>query len=155
MRETLKIEDPKTVLNSMRIPALHITIPLILQFVLNTSLIILAAVLSILMTKEVFYFIEFVILSEETNFHHFLEKILVFFLYFEFISMIVKYFREDYHFPMRYFLYIGITAMIRLIIVHHQDPLNTLLYSVVILILIFSYFIINQTPSKRVQHNQH
>ncbi|RBW70720.1 phosphate-starvation-inducible protein PsiE [Bacillus taeanensis] len=155
MKETLKIEGSKTVLDSIRIPAFQLTIPMILQFVLNTSLIMLAAVLSVLMTKEVLYFIEFVIISEETNFHHFLEKILVFFLYFEFISMIVKYFREDYHFPMRYFLYIGITAMIRLIIVHHQDPLNTLLYSCVILILILSYYIINKTPSKRTQPNHH
>lgn len=63
--------------------------------------------------------------------------------------MIVKYFRENYHFPLRYFLYIGITAMVRLIIVDHHNPLNTLIYSGVILILIVSYYIINKTPVER------
>lgn len=69
--------------------------------------------------------------------------------HFEFISMIVKYFKENYHFPLRYFLYIGITAVIRLIIVNHDDPINTLIYSLVILTLIISYFIINKTPRER------
>ena len=63
--------------------------------------------------------------------------------------MIVKYFEEDYHFPLRYFIYIGITAMIRLIIVDHSNPLHTLFYSIVILLLIIGYFIINLTPRDR------
>lgn len=63
--------------------------------------------------------------------------------------MIVKYFREDYHFPLRYFIYIGITAMVRLIIVDHEQPIDTLIYSLVILLLIVGYFIINITPLER------
>src|SRR5699024_11647661 len=63
--------------------------------------------------------------------------------------MIVKYFKEDYHFPLRYFLYIGITAMVRLIIVEHDDAVNTMFYSFVILILIIGYFIMNLTPRER------
>ena len=63
--------------------------------------------------------------------------------------MIVKYFKEDYHFPMRYFIYIGITAMVRLIIVDHNQALDTLLYSLVILVLIIGYFIMNITPHDR------
>ena len=63
--------------------------------------------------------------------------------------MIVKYFKEDYHFPLRYFLYIGITAMIRLIIVDHDHPINTLLYALVVLVLVIGYFIMNLTPHER------
>ncbi|RBW67431.1 phosphate-starvation-inducible protein PsiE [Bacillus taeanensis] len=123
--------------------------PAVLQFILNVSLILLAVVLCVLLGKEIFNFVEFIMLSEVKEFQYFLEKILVFFLYFEFITMIVKYFRENYHFPLRYFLYIGITAMIRLIIVDHHDPMNTLLYAFVILTLILSYYIINKTPRER------
>ena len=83
-------------------------------------------------------------LDKETNdYKLFLANILIFFLYFEFITMIVKYFKENYHFPMRYFIYIGITAMVRLIIVDHNQALDTLLYSLVILVLIIGYFIMN------------
>ncbi|MET3287651.1 UNVERIFIED_CONTAM: protein PsiE [Brevibacillus sp. OAP136] len=124
------------------------SIPGTLQFVLNGSLILLGTMLSVLLVRELIHF-SVVILVKETDIHYFLEEILVFFLYFEFISMIVKYFRDNYHFPLRYFLYIGITAMIRIIIVDHNNPVNTLLYAGVILTLIVSYYIINKTPRER------
>ncbi|MGO0062519.1 phosphate-starvation-inducible protein PsiE [Brevibacillus fluminis] len=124
------------------------SIPGTLQFVLNGSLILLGTMLSVLLIRELIHF-SVVILVKEANIHYFLEEILVFFLYFEFISMIVKYFRDSYHFPLRYFLYIGITAMIRIIIVDHNNPVNTLLYAGVILTLIVSYYIINKTPRER------
>jgi len=120
-------------------------IPTILQLILNIALILLALSLCILMGKEIIFFIEHSILSSEnTNHYELLEHILIFFLYFEFVAMIVKYFKENYHFPLRYFLYIGITAMIRLIIVSHENGLQTLLYSCAILVLIISYFIITR-----------
>lgn len=117
--------------------------------VLNLSLVVLAMILSILLIKELFVFVQMLIESESTDYKRFLANILIFFLYFEFIAMIVKYFKEDYHFPLRYFIYIGITAMIRLIIVNHDSAVNTLLYSLVILILIIGYFIMNITPRER------
>ncbi len=52
-------------------------------------------------------------------------------LYFlEFIALIVKYLSLALHFPLRYFaVYIGITAIVRLIIVDHKTPMDVLLYS--------------------------
>lgn len=154
MRETWRITSQRAIFEFSKLPAFRIAVPSILQFILNASLIILVTVLCILMAKEILYFVEFIMTSNKPNFQHFLEQILVFFLYFEFISMIVKYFRENYHFPMRYFLYIGITAMIRLIIVDHDDPFNTLLHAFVILILILSYYIINNTPARKSLNNK-
>lgn len=123
-------------------------VPRVVQFVLNTTLAILALFITCLLIKELIGFIELV-KEEHLDYHVFLERILVFFLYFEFVSMIIKYFKEDYHFPMRYFLYIGITAMIRLIIVNHSEAMQTLLYALVVLILIIGYFIMNLTPRER------
>ncbi|MBM7606302.1 phosphate-starvation-inducible protein PsiE [Metabacillus litoralis] len=123
--------------------------PKVFQLILNISLIILAMILSILLIQELLAF-GTVLLSQGTNdYKEFLARILVFFLYFEFIAMIVKYFKEEYHFPLRYFMYIGITAMVRLIIVDYENPLDTLLYSLVILVLIIGYFIMNKTPRER------
>lgn len=121
----------------------------VLQAILNTALVILALVLSFLMMRELLKFIVLLFNTPETDYTVFLAKILVFFLYFEFITMIVKYFKEDYHFPLRYFIYIGITAMIRLIIVEHDNPQHTLIFAFVILVLIVGYFIINMTPRER------
>ncbi|AQQ52303.1 phosphate-starvation-inducible protein PsiE [Planococcus lenghuensis] len=128
---------------------LAIGVPKVLQLILNVSLVLLSLVLSFLLVKELMVFGR---LSIEAGIHEYtslLESILLFFLYFEFITMIVKYFKENYHFPLRYFIYIGITAMTRLIIVEHHDPVSTLLYSAVILVLIIGYFIMNLTPRER------
>jgi protein PsiE len=124
-------------------------IPKTLQLVLNISLVFLAIILSFLLIKELIIFFHLLWDKESNDYKLFLANILIFFLYFEFITMIVKYFKEDYHFPMRYFIYIGITAMVRLIIVDHNQALDTLLYSLVILVLIIGYFIMNITPHDR------
>jgi len=124
-------------------------IPKVLQVILNMSLVFLAMILSILLIKELVVFSQLLFLKETNDYKSFLASILIFFLYFEFITMIVKYFEEDYHFPLRYFIYIGITAMTRLIIVDHNEPVDTLLYSLVILVLIIGYFIMNITPRDR------
>ncbi|ALC86110.1 phosphate-starvation-inducible protein PsiE [Bacillus sp. FJAT-22090] len=124
-------------------------IPKVLQIFLNLCLVLLALILSFLLIKELTIFVKMLMVEGSNDYKQFLANILIFFLYFEFITMIVKYFKEDYHFPLRYFLYVGITAMIRLIIVEHDHPIDTLLYSLVILILIIGYFIMNVTPLER------
>lgn len=78
-----------------------------------------------------------------------LEGLLVYFLYFEFIALIIKYFEVKYHFPLRYFIYIGITAIIRLIIIDHESPMDTLLYAGAILVLVITLYIANTQQLKR------
>ena len=133
-------EKAKTILN--RVIA-------IIQIVSNSALALLAIVITVLLMKELIGFTYLLGNGTAEDYQIFLETILIFFIYFEFISMIVKYFKENYHFPMRYFFYIGITAMIRFVIVDHGEPERTVLYAVVILILIISYFVLNLTPRER------
>jgi protein PsiE len=120
-----------------------------LQIILNSSLALLAIIISCLLIKELIGFMHLLGKGTIEDYYVFLETILVFFIYFEFISMIVKYFKENYHFPMRYFFYIGITAMIRFIIVDHGEPERTVVYAFVILILIICFFVLNLTPRER------
>ena len=132
-----------------KVNSIKIKISQFLQIILNISLTILALVLSIMLVIELWEFLQMIFSSKNRDYKYFLDNILVFFLYFEFITMIVKYFEEDYHFPLRYFMYIGITAMVRLIIVEHEQPTDTLVISLVILVLIIGYYIINITPRER------
>ena len=132
-----------------KVNSMKTVIPHLLQIILNISLTVLGIVLSVMMIIELVEFIQMVFSSEKRDYKYFLANILVFFLYFEFITMIIKYFKEDYHFPLRYFLYIGITAMVRLIIVEHEHALDTLIFSLVILVMIVGYYIINITPRER------
>ncbi|MBS6009738.1 MAG: phosphate-starvation-inducible protein PsiE [Haemophilus parahaemolyticus] len=70
------------------------------------------------------------------------EQILNFFLYFGFLGLISQYFRSGYHFPLRYFIYTGITAMVRLIIVDHESATSTILFAGAILLMVIALCLI-------------
>ncbi|NRF95222.1 phosphate-starvation-inducible PsiE family protein [Paenibacillus frigoriresistens] len=108
------------------------------QYILNGSLIVLGIILTFLMIREL-WIILLSTLQTTLDIHIVLQEILAFFLYFAFVSMIVKYFRENYHFPIRYLLYIGITGTIRFIIVNRDNPTENLILSFVILVLMIAY----------------
>ena len=79
-----------------------------------------------------------------------IEEIITFFLYFEFIALIIKYFKNNFHFPLDFFLYIGITAIVRLLIIDHESALNMLLWSISILVLVCCLVLVE----KFIGHNE-
>jgi len=111
------------------------------QIVLNTALIVLSFILAYFLCRELYYILNDILL-ENKDVHEIFSKILVFFLYFGFISMILTYFKESHHFPLRYLLYIGITATIRFIIVNNGNSIQNLWLSIVIFMLTISYLIL-------------
>lgn len=121
----------------------------VLQWVLNISLIILAVILVIFLGKETYSLALVLFDSTEKASYLLVEKIVVYFLYFEFLALIVKYFKTNYHFPLRYFLYIGITAMVRLIIVDHSSPISTLLFAGAILLMVLALFLVSSERLKK------
>lgn len=52
--------------------------------------------------------------------HAFWSHIYNLFMALEFIFMIIKYFDENYHFPLRYIIYIGVTSVTRAIMIDHD-----------------------------------
>lgn len=79
-----------------------------------------------------------------------IEELITFFLYFEFIALIVKYFKNNFHFPLDFFLYIGITAIVRLLIIDHESAFDNLIWSVSILVLVCSLVLVE----KFIGHNE-
>ena len=79
-----------------------------------------------------------------------IEELITFFLYFEFIALIVKYFKNNFHFPLDFFLYIGITAIVRLLIIDHESVFDNLIWSVAILVLVCSLVLVE----KFIGHNE-
>lgn len=122
----------------------------IYQLVLNVALIVLSIILTYFLFRELSYIFKDISLGIK-NVHEIFSKVLVFFLYFGFISMISTYFKEKHHFPLRYLLYIGITATIRFIIVNNGDSIQNFWLSIVILMLVISYLILPppETKNKR------
>ena len=83
----------------------------VLKIVLCTALIALAIVLIIALGK-ITYTLAMMVLNTSTVVpYDVAEQAVMFFLYFGFIGLIVQYFKSGYHFPLRYFIYAGITAM--------------------------------------------
>jgi len=122
----------------------------ILQAILNLGLLMLAVILIIFLGKETFHMALVLFApTEQASKFLFIEALVVYFLYFEFLALIVKYFKSGYHFPLRYFVYIGITAIVRLIIIDHKSPSDVLVYSGAILLLVITLWLCNSTRLKR------
>ncbi len=79
-----------------------------------------------------------------------IEELITFFLYFEFIALIVKYFKNNFHFPLDFFLYIGITAIVRLLIISHESSVDNLIWSLAIFVLVCSLVLVE----KFIGHNE-
>ena len=121
-----------------------------LRLVLSVMLCLLAIILSLFLIRETWWLVQ--ILWDSNQGHstyEFIEIIVTWFLYFEFIALITRYFESRFHFPLRYFIYIGITAVIRLIIVNHEKPMDALIYSLAILVLLCALFIANTQLLRR------
>lgn len=114
----------------------------ILKVVLSTALIALAIVLVIALAKITYSLALMVINSSSVVPYAVAEEAVMFFLYFGFIGLIVQYFKSGYHFPLRYFIYAGITAMLRLIIVNHESASETILFAGAILIMVIALCLI-------------
>ncbi|MEG9475156.1 MULTISPECIES: phosphate-starvation-inducible protein PsiE [Mannheimia] len=119
----------------------------IFQWVLNASLLVAGILLSYSLFAEAYSLYELLLGNSEK--FQVVEHIVIFFLYFEFLALIVKYFKSNYHFPLRYFLYIGITAMVRLIIVDHSNAMHTLLFSLSILVMIIALYLVHSDRLQR------
>ena len=122
----------------------------VLQTVLNAGLLSLAIILMVFLGRETLR-LAYVLFaqSEPVTKYQLVGGLLVYFLYFEFIALIVKYFQSGYHFPLRYFVYIGITAIVRLIIIDHESASDVLLHAGAILLLVITLWLCNTSRLKR------
>jgi protein PsiE len=125
-------------------------ISVVMQRILNVFLLGLAAILMLFLGRETYHLaLVLFVNNDQSSSYLLIEGIVIYFLYFEFIALIVKYFSSGYHFPLRYFIYIGITAIIRLIIVDHKSPYDTLVYACAILVLVVTLFLANSERLRR------
>ena len=127
-----------------------------MELFLSGVLFVLGAILSILLLMSTWSLVSIVVETHQFNNNEILGAIVTWFLYFEFLALIAKYYQSGLHFPLRYFIYIGITAIIRLIILYHDDPMHTLLFSLSILVLLVALYLANTKLLKRDEmHDDH
>lgn len=121
----------------------------LMQLFLSGVLFILGGILSVLLLMSTWNLILLVFVAHEVSGAEILGSIVTWFLYFEFLALIAKYYQSGLHFPLRYFIYIGITAIVRLIILYHDDPMHTLIFSISILVLVVALYLANTKLLKR------
>lgn len=119
-------------------------ISIFFQWVLNGTLFAIGIVLTVAVLNTAYYIVTLIpgLFTTDIAYTTFMEEIINFFLFFEFLSLVVKYFKNNFHFPLRYFIYIGITAIIRLIIVSHESSMDLFLWSSSILALVISLVLV-------------
>lgn len=83
-------------------------------------------------------------IHDNSSYSLFIEELITFFLYFEFIALIVKYFKNNFHFPLDFFLYIGITAIVRLLIISHESAMDMLIWAISIFVLVCSLVLVEK-----------
>lgn len=120
-----------------------------MQWFLSGVLFVLGGILSVLLLVSTWSLIELVFVTHTVSGNEILGAIVTWFLYFEFLALIAKYYQSGLHFPLRYFIYIGVTAIVRLIILYHEEPMDTLVFSVAILVLVTALYLANTKLLKR------
>jgi len=81
-------------------------ISVIMQRIMNVFLLGLAAILTLFLGRETYHLaLVLFVNNDESSSYLLIEGIVIYFLYFEFIALIVKYFSSGYHFPLRYFIH--------------------------------------------------
>ncbi|MFD0897976.1 phosphate-starvation-inducible PsiE family protein [Loigolactobacillus binensis] len=104
---------------------------------LNVAMFILGLIMLSFLLREGYYLINLLFQpGAERHFAKIAEATIAFFLYFEFIALVKAFFEENAHISLNRFIYIGITALLRVIIVYHDDALQTLLLALAILTLV-------------------
>lgn len=122
-----------------------------IKHLLAAMLCTLAVILLAFLIRETWALVSILLKNHpDHNSYEMIETIIIWFLYFEFIALIAKFFESGFHFPLRYFIYIGITAIVRLVVVDHEEPVATLIYAVAIFVLLISLYIANTSLLKRI-----
>lgn len=105
--------------------------------ILNIGMLFLALIMAVLLVKELWQLVNLITFSENVKiFDGIVEKVLAFFLYFEFIVLVRTFFKNEGHIPLQYFIYIAITAILRVILTAHGNSMDVLGFGATILLLV-------------------
>ncbi|MDR0922289.1 MAG: phosphate-starvation-inducible PsiE family protein [Lactobacillales bacterium] len=111
---------------------------------LDLFLILLAFLLLLTMARDIYHIFRLVIEPLDNRvIDEIIQEVLTFFMIFEFIMLIFRYVQEGHHIPIRYLIYICITAVLRQILSVHGSALEVLLLALAILVLVFTLILVH------------
>ena len=116
-----------------------------LRFFIMIALGILGALLIVLMFGQLFAIGQRMIRNSLIHIPiKVLDEIVTFFLFFEFSAMIVAALKHMGHTSLNFLMSLGITALLRNLITAHGEPMQILIHSIAILLLIIGIVILNR-----------
>ncbi|KGH33758.1 phosphate-starvation-inducible protein PsiE [Lactococcus cremoris] len=108
-------------------------------------LMVVGLLMAYFLFREVYNLVLLAFLSEsEVHYYDILESILSFFIFFEFLTLIITSLRNKGHVSLIFLLSLGITSLIRLLLTYHERLVGVLLIASAILILIIGVFILKK-----------
>lgn len=102
-------------------------------------LLVVTGLLFVFGAREMFTLGLIICVPTSWNEHAFFEHTYNLFMALEFIFMIIKYFEENYHFPLRYILYLGVTSVTRSMMIDHG---HLVACGTAILLLVLAYCLV-------------
>ncbi|PCR99105.1 phosphate-starvation-inducible protein PsiE [Lactococcus fujiensis] len=109
------------------------------------SLILVGCVIIFFLFREVYYMLEMTIRAETSSaYYKILDSILSFFIFFEFLTLILTSIRHKGHVSLIFLLSLGVTALIRVLLIYHDNLIGVLAISCSILILIVGIIVLKK-----------
>ncbi|HCM90243.1 MAG TPA: phosphate-starvation-inducible protein PsiE [Vagococcus sp.] len=124
----------------------------ILYSIVNVFLFILALLIIAYMARDLIGAFNLIMTPyDQRSLEDISGYILSFFMLFEFIVMIVKYIEDAHDIPIKYLVIISITAILRQLLVVHNDGLQTLLLTVSTLVLAIVLYVLELAKKKKIE----
>ncbi|MEG0285240.1 MULTISPECIES: phosphate-starvation-inducible PsiE family protein [Vagococcus] len=128
----------------------------ILEKVIKSFLFILATLIVIYMARDLIEVFKIIMTAQiKGSLVEISDFILAFFMLFEFIVMIIKYIEDTHNIPIKYLVIISITAILRQLLVVHDNGLQTLFLTLSILILVVVLFVIELIKEKEINRGKY
>lgn len=116
--------------------------------VVDILLAVLIIVVVIVMGEGIINMIMHVIpLNNVSELTLLIDEIATLFILLEVILMLLRYIKEGHHIPVRYLILISITAILRELLLAHGNGTNSLLLSILILVLVGVLFILEKVKA--------
>ncbi|WP_099973898.1 phosphate-starvation-inducible PsiE family protein [Lactobacillus terrae] len=115
------------------------------SIVSTVAVTLLGLLLIFFLFKELYSLFVMTLATESsTTFYEIVDNLLTFFLFLEFLSLVIVFIKEKGHTPLRFFIYLGVTALLRTLLTLHDSAMDILLISSSIFLLLVGLTLINR-----------
>jgi len=128
---------------------MHKKISQLFENCLDIAMFIIGLLMFGLLAKQIIAVTQLILLPNFTeNLSEITDASLMLFLFFEIIVIVKEYYVKDAHLSIETFLFVAITALVRIILLKHENYIETLSlsFSVLILIVTLVFYRQNRKP---------